>query len=260
MKTVNIQNGQYRANPVMECVTTMAYKDKKRLVKLISYMATFDGGIYVPYKRKPNSKVNCQFILNMRKENLDYVEWVADIISEITSVRIEDREDYNDDGYTRQPQVRLESARHPFFTNIRDRIYINNKKVIDPHMLKMVDAEALAIIFMCDGGTQLETRFKNPHMYISLNTKGFSYWDNVALGKSIYKNLGIQCNVNRHNKYYYLRIPKKAQDLFIKTVLPHMCESFLYKLENLSPAMGEDIVCALRERREAFGNNKPLVT
>lgn len=226
----------------------MIYKDKKQLVKLISYMSTFDGGLYV------RGKGNAKFIMNMKAEHLDYMTWVADTIGQVTGVKISERKDYNTDGYTRQPQLRVESSTHPFLSTIRDRIYINNNKVIDPHMLKLMDNEALAIIFMADGGSQLETRFKNPHAYINLHTKGYSYQDNLALGKAIFDSCGVHTNVHRHNKYYYLNIPKKSHVDFVQAVAPYMCESFLYKLEKLTPAMGEEIVRPLRERREVLGN------
>lgn len=202
-------------------------------------------------------KKNASFIMNMREENRDYLEWVQETLLNVTGCTIKQRPDYNNDGYNRQPQLRLESGSHPLLTRLHNRIYIDRRKVIDPHMLKLLDAEALAIIFMADGGSQLETRFKNPHAYISLHTKGFSYNDNLALGRAIYENCGVFTNVRRHNKYYFLALPKKTHNHFIHTILPFMKKSFLYKLEKLTPAMGEDIVCSLRERREALGNSKP---
>ena len=238
----------------------MTYTDKKQLIKLLSYMATFDGGIYKPFQRKEDSKVNYQFILNMRKENEDYVRWVGEVISTFTSVRITEKPDYNTDGHKRQPQLRLESTRHPIFTDLHSRIYIDKTKVIDPHMLKLMDAEALAIIFMADGGSYLDERFKNPHASIDLHTKGFSYHDNLALSKAIYEKTNIRTTVNRHNKYYYLRVKSKDVGLFVQTVLPFVCNSFLYKLERLTPAMGEEIVCSIRQRVEAGRNDQSLVT
>ena len=211
--------------------------DPKQLNKLVSYMATFDGGVYVPHKRKPDSKVNCQFIMQMRKENEDYMMWVKETLENITSVRLTDRPDYNTDGYDRKPQMRIESNRHPYFTKLRDRIYIDNHKVIDPHMLKQMDAEALAIIFMCDGGTSLDLRHKNPHAKISLHTKGFSHADNASLSKAIYDKLGIITNTNRHGKYYYLNVATKSHKSFYETVKPFVLESFDYKFERLAPAI-----------------------
>ena len=211
--------------------------DKKRLTKLVSYMATFDGGIYVPHKKKPDSKVNCQFVMNMRKDNEDYIMWVKETLENITSVNTYERKDYNDDGYTRQPQIRLESNRHPYFTKIRDRIYIDNRKVIDPHTLKLMDEEALAIMFMCDGGVSLDTRSKNPHASISLHTKGFSHPENMALSKAIYDKTGVITNVNRHGKYYYLNVATKSHKLFYETVKPHVLPSFDYKFERIAPVI-----------------------
>lgn len=211
--------------------------DPKRLSKLVSYMATFDGGVYYTSKKKPSNKSNCKFIMNMRKENEDYLMWVKETLENITSVILKDVPDYNTDGYNRKPQMRLESRQHPYFTKIRDRIYIDNHKVIDPHMLKQMDEEALAIIFMCDGGTHLEKRFKNPHAYITLNTKGFSYADNMALSKAIYDKTGIITNVNRHSKYWFLTVPKKSQKAFYEAVKPCICKSFDYKFERIAPAI-----------------------
>lgn len=211
--------------------------DPKQLTKLVSYMTTFDGGVYVPYKRKPDSKVNCQFILNMRKENEDYVTWVKTVMEQITSVNVYERVDYNTDGYDRKPQLRLETNRHPFFTKIRERVYIDNHKVIDPHMLKLMDEEALAIIFMCDGGTSLDLRHKTPHAKIDLHTKGFSYADNMALSKSIYDKVGITTKVHRHGKYYYLNVGTKSHKDFYEAVKPHVLPSFDYKFGRIAPVI-----------------------
>jgi len=211
--------------------------DPKQLSKLVNYMATFDGGVYAPHKRKPNSKVNCSFVMNMREENEDYVMWVKETLEHITGVNIYSRKDCNTDGCARKPQLRLESNRHPYFTKVRERIYIDNHKVIDPHTLKLMDAEALAIIFMCDGGTSLDTRSKNPHASIALHTKGFSHPENMALSKAIYDKTGVITNVNRHGKYYFLNVPVKSQQLFYETVKPHVLASFDYKFERIAPVI-----------------------
>lgn len=216
----------------------MIYTDKKQLIKLISYMSTFDGGLY-----KQSKNGHACYILNMRSENLDYINWVKETIEKVTSTILKDQPDYNKDGCNRQPLSRLSSKTHPFFSKLHSRIYIDKTKVLDPHMLKLMDAEALAIIFMADGGTHLDTRFKNPHGQISLHTKGFSYNDNMALSKAIYKATGIRTNVNRHRKYYFLRVKTKDLKLFVTTVLPYVKESFMYKLQRLAPLYeGGDII------------------
>lgn len=213
--------------------------DQKQLSKLVYFMATFDGGVY------PVGK-NASFIMNMRTENLDYLLWVKSTLENITSVSLVDRKDYNTDGYNRKPQKRLYSSVHPYFNKVRDRLYIDNKKVLDPHMLSMLDAEALAIIFMADGSTALDKRWTNPHGKIDLCTKGFSYFDNLALSKAIYDKCGICTTVRRHNNYWYLGIKTAHIISFIDMIHEYVLPSFYYKLERIAPAIkrmrGGDIV------------------
>jgi len=228
--------------------------DKKQISKLVYYMATFDGGVY------PQGK-NSSFIMNMRKENLDYLEWVRDTLSNITSVSMKEQPDYNTDGYNRKPLIRLWTKSHPYFSKIRERVYVGNHKVIDPHMLTLMDNEALAIIFMTDGGTHLDTRFKNPHCSISLHTKGFSYNDNMALSKAIYEKCGIRTKVNRHNSYYFLRVKTADVLKFVSSIFPYVTKSFYYKLERIAPALnhklGGDMICSLEQSKEVDRNSQP---
>ena len=234
----------------------MSNTDKKELVKLLSFMATFDGGLYVVNrKNRPMRKNNAMFIMNMAKANEDYVCWVANTLKNITGVQIVDRPDYNADGYKRKHQVRLYSQRHPFLTKLRNRIYTpDNKKVIDLHMLKLLDAEALAIIFMADGGSYLD---KGKYPSICLHTKGFSEADNLALSKAIYEKLKIRTTVNRHKNYFFLRVKNADVEFFVNTVAPYIAPSFRYKLERLAPVikLDDDIVCASWKHEEASRND-----
>lgn len=205
----------------MEGATTMS----KEVTKRLYYFSTFDGGLYVTGRCE-----NARFIMNMRKENLDYVEKVKQSLEEAgIGAIIRDRKDYNTDGYTRQPQVRIESKVHPKLTKIRDRIYIDNKKVIDPHMLTMLDAEALAIIFMADGGRNVDKRCNATPIY-NLHTKGFSYGDNFLLKKALKEKFDLEFNVHRHGKYWYLSLRTKDSAKFEEIVEPYILPSFLYKL------------------------------
>ncbi len=213
-------------------------------------MATFDGGIYI---NKHNRSKNAQYIMNMRSENKDYILWVKEVLETITSVKLYDRKDYNVDGCKRSPQIRLESNRHPFLTTLRNRIYVNGHKVIDPHMLKLMDAESLAIMFMADGGTRESS--------LDIYSCGFSYADNVSLSKAIYEKLNITTNIRKHGKYWKIAFPTKSIIPTIEAILPFVCDSFLYKIERLTPLLlkkeGGDIVCTLRKRREELLNGAP---
>lgn len=216
--------------------------NEKQLSKLLYYFSGFDGGIY-----KSGNKF--RFVLNMREENQDYISWVSSVINTFTSTS---QHTVIQRG-NRKPLVCLQSKVHPKFEVIHERLYtIENKKIIDPHQLSLLDAEALAIIFMADGGTSLD-RGKYPE--IKLHTKGYSYFDNLALSKAIYEKTGIRSSVQKHYQYYFLRIKTADIKLFITTVSPFILPSFSYKLERLTPVKDDDIVCATQGCVELDGNN-----
>lgn len=214
----------------------MSYSDKKRLVKLVSYFVLGDGGVY------PNGK-NSYFVMNMRERNADYVLWVKEVLENITGVRISERK-LVEDGYNREPQLRLETKTHPYFTKLRERIYIDSYKGLDPHTLKLLDAEALAILYMCDGSlkTYKAQRSVNWSNDITLNMKRLSYGDQLILKKTLKDNLDLEWNINRNGKYYYLRLRSKDLPKFMELVTPYMKDSFKYKLVCTAPEKGDDIV------------------
>lgn len=215
--------------------------NEKQLSKLLYYFSGFDGGVY------PSGK-ECRFVLNMRKDNMDYIQWVKTTIENFTSVNVHEVLQRGN----RTPLMCLTSKSHPKFSSIRNRLYnAENKKMIDPHQLTLLDAEALAIIFMTDGGTSLD---KGKYPEIKLHTKGYCYFDNLALSKAIYEKTGVRSTVNKHNQYFFLRIKTADLQLFKTTVSPYILPSFSYKLERLAPIMGGDIVCSAQECAEVIGN------
>jgi hypothetical protein len=217
--------------------------NEKQLSKLLYYFAGFDGGVYM-------SGTNARFVMNIRSENTDYISWVKETLESFTSATTHEVVQRGD----RKPLTCLTSKTHPKLTSIRERLYIDDKKILDPHQLSLLDAEALAIIFMADGGTYLDKRW-NGYAEIRLHTKGYSYFDNLALSKAIYEKTGIRTTVNRHGKYFFLRIKSKDIQLFIEVVSPYILPSFSYKLERLAPVMGDDIVCAVEESTEVSRND-----
>lgn len=228
----------------------MEIKDKKQLVKLISYIVMGDGGLYVTGKC-----TNARFIMNMKEDNKDYIYFCKEVFENITSVRVYNRKDYSTDGCVRQPQLRIETPVHPLLTEIKDRIYTDKYKGIDPHALKMLDWEALAILYMCDGSmyTELPNPKKgliNKSYSVTLNMKRLSYGDQLLLKKAFKDTLDLEWNVLRHGKYYYMRLRNKDLNKFMTSIAPHMQPSFQYKLvesfRTINPsAEGGDIVRAI---------------
>lgn len=207
----------------MRGATTMSKVDT---TKKLYYFSCFDGGLYIP-----RNGVNAKFIMNMAKDHLDYVEKVKEsLLEKNISSYYKDRPDYNTDGCTRKPQVRLESVTHPLLTKIRDRIYIDNHKVIDPHMLTLLDWEALSIIYMADGCRAIDKRSPQAKPNYTLNIKGYSYGCQFLLKKALKEKLNLEFNINKHYTYYYLRLRAKDISLFEGEIERYILPSFIYKL------------------------------
>lgn len=199
-------------------------KNKKELIKLCSYIIMGDGGVY------NYDNGNYQFIMNMIDKNEDYVKLCKNILENITTCKIYK---VNKKG-NRQPQLRLESKRHPIFTKLRRRIYTNNYKGIDPHALKLLDYEALSFLYMSDGSFSSyfrpESRMKNPSYKVYLNLKRLSYGDLYILKKALKDKLNLEWNINKHNQYYYLNLRLKDIHKFMNGIRPFITPSFSYKL------------------------------
>lgn len=226
--------------------------DKKQLTKLLTYFTLGDGGVYY-------SGNNCRFVMNMLEANRDYVEWVSSVLNEVTEAKIRVVKDEREG---RKPTLNITTKTHPTFTTLRDRIYTDNYKGLDPHSLKLLDFEALSILYMCDGS--LYTEKPNPKKglvsesyNVTLNMKRLSYGDQFILKKALKDNLGLEWNIIRHGKYFFLRLRGKDVQKFMLGVAPYIKPSFSYKLiRTVSPVLtGDDIVCASQECEEVSRND-----
>ena len=200
----------------------------KDISKRLYYFSTFDG-----YLDKRGENHNSRLSVVMKDTNADYIWEVALALEEASiGYKVWEPAINLHDGCNRQQQIRVQSSAHPKLTAIRNRVYIDGHKVIDPHMLTMMDAEALTIVFMADGSRKnvaLVDGSMNP-LY-RLHTNGFSYADNMSLADAIKEKLNIPFNVERQatNKWG-LTLPKKFNSIFETTVSPFILESFNYKL------------------------------
>jgi len=204
--------------------------DKKELVKLVSFMTMGDGGVY-------KIKKNCKFIMNMIQKNEDYVLLCKDILENITTVGL-----YSvNKGEGRQMQYRLETGCHPFFTAVRDRIYVEKYKSIDIHALKLLDYEALSFLYMSDGSFYSDFRPEigmiNPSYKVTLNMKRLSYGDLFILKKALREKLNLEWNINKNGKYFYLTLRTKDVQEFMDNIRPFVTPSFHYKLLDERPQL-----------------------
>lgn len=223
----------------MDCVTTMKITDKKQLMKLISFMVMGDGSVY-----RSRGAGNCIFSMSMVEKHRDFLEYCKSVIENVTSCKMIEESRVS----PRQNQIKIYTPVHPYFNTLRDRIYYDNYKSIDPHALELLDYESLAILYMCDGCLG---KFINKDSRVTytttINLCRLSYGDMLLLKKGIKDKLDLEFNIVKTNtKYLTLRLRMKDFDKFMNGIEPFIFESFRYKLyiRTIDPSLeeGGDIV------------------
>ena len=218
----------------MGCVETM---NKRRLIKLISMFSFVDGGLY---KRGPNH--NAYFAMNMLTEHEDYIDWVKETIEHVTSVNKAKVKNP-----CKNPQTNLRSKSHPLFTKLHSKLYIDGYKGIYPHLLKMIDWECLAIMYMCDGCFRVVDRnspnairrgSKSDEYSVTLNMKRLSYGDQFLLKKLFKEKFDLEFNINKQTykgkTYYHLRLRTKDIEKFMYGIRDYVLPSFNYKVASFA--------------------------
>ena len=216
----------------------MEIKDKKRLMKLMSFLTMSDGSVY-----RGRGAGNCLFSLSATEDHKDFIDYCAGVVGNITSskVMLVEREP------PRRNLLKLYTPVHPYFNKLRDRIYVGNYKSLDSHALKMLDFEALAILYMADGCLGKWERAPDKCSYTTtINMCRLSYGDQWLLKKAIKDKTGIEFNVVKTGgKYFTLRLRRPYLQQFMDGIRPFILGSFNYKLisEQVAPQpVGGEIV------------------
>ena len=138
----------------------------------------------------------------------------------------------------------LRTSSHPIFTRIRERQYIQSRRVIDPHMLTMLDWETTAFLYMDDGSLCVNNKGS---LITRLSTCAYSYFEQEALRKAFIEKLGIVWNINKNGNTYQLNLAKSSRDLFFKKIKPYIVPSYNYKLPEFlqkeTSRTDDDLVC-----------------
>jgi 23S rRNA U2552 (ribose-2'-O)-methylase RlmE/FtsJ len=216
----------------MGSVTTMKITDKKQLVKLVSFITMSDGSVH----RNRNCG-NCIFSFSQTEDHSDFVDYVRSILENITSTKTIKEQRVS----PRKNIIKLYTPVHPFFNDIRDRIYVDQYKSVDQHALKLLDFEALAILYMSDGCLGVTERPDGKKSFTTtIAMCRLSYGDQLLLKKAIKEKLDIEFNVVKTGgKYYCLRLRSKDAEKFFEGIRPYVLPSFDYKMkfERLTPIL-----------------------
>ena len=235
----------------MEGVTTMeSVNDKKILTKYISSFLLGDGGLSRLSRANPNpenkylKKINSKYYIKQRDDHEDYIVWQMNILQNITTATYVHTESYIDKrGYECRGQFSLSSRNHPFFTDMRNRLYPNNIKCLDPHYFSLFDWESLAIFYMDDGWIENNlTKRTGIYTRVAIASHSYSYIENKFFRDFVAEKFKVHFDVKQHksktgNIHYYLRCSKDNAKRFIDGVGRYILPSYKYKIDStrLSP-------------------------
>lgn len=213
----------------MDCVETM---DKKDLMKRLSFLVMSDGCLTMH-----KGCVNASFAMAVSAKNRDFIEYAARLLDEVgVGYNIVEYAGYKGNKY-----VRITSRVHPFLTTMYHRIYVDGRKLLDPHAFKLFDWEAFSILYMSDGSCSRDIREKGHN--VALNMCRLSYQEQEWLKKQIKEKLGVEWNVCKCGKYWRLCLLRSSQPRFFSEIKPYLLSSFLYKCPDGRPLPeGGDIV------------------
>ena len=169
-------------------------------------------------------QVNAFLQLTHRHSNKDYVYMKRDLLSQISSVSIAER----DRKYGKEWQLWTQC--HPTYTKIYKNTYLNRRKVIYTHSIKLMTPLCLAILYQDDG------RYSPEKSIISISKPTFSKTELEMLAKGIVDKFGIlfrvrrACTLSDGSIGHELGLRYSDKEKFFNLIEPYVVPSILYKV------------------------------
>lgn len=191
-----------------------------QLSKFISWSVCGDG--YVGYATHNR---NAHYSISRDPVHKDYLQVVAQKLEGLQDCKIVFNDITRKDNNKQVSEVRTTS--HPIFTRIRERQYIQNHRVVDPHQLTLLDWEAAAFLYMDDGSLCSNNKGS---LITRLSTCAYSFPEQEALKRAFNEKLGIIWNINRNGNTWQLNLAKQSRDKWFDNITPFIVDSYRYKL------------------------------
>lgn len=215
---------------------------RNELKSAVIGMVIGDGCLSRFTGRKKTKVGNAYFQMTHCEKQLEYMNWKADILDNISKCSIYP----NKDKRTGKMYYRLYSRSNPVYTKLYDRFYQYGKKSVDEYLVKMITPLALSLMFMDDGciGAANPKHYIKETFYLCLDN--FDYANLFLIKKSLKIKFDLDWNINKTSgKYYLLRLLNKHNEKFAEIIRPYvtMVPTMMYKLGSYAEPHNEvDIV------------------
>lgn len=202
------------------------------------YAFSFGDGCLEKIDGQKNSRLRIEHV----SRNIDFCEYKKSILEQLTSVSLTTYYRPEKD----QEFTRIITARHPVFTKLRERLYLNGVKTIDPHIEAFLDWEFLAIVYQDDGTLSFN---QNGYPQVYLCTENFTWAEQKMFRDWLAKKFNLHFEVVKKSggkvNQFRLRLKGPQIPYFFENIKPFIVPSMLYKIrafEQEAPEKDEDTV------------------
>ena len=156
----------------------------------------------------------------------------------------------------------INTDQHKDFDTARKWMYNKNKKRIDRALLRQLDAESLAYLFMDDGSAKhrqynvnkdkSRIYFEQPRTFAyRIATMSFSYEENVLLLQWLKEKFDIEARLEKaYNSFGIIMFNTESKDKFRDTIKQYITEDMLYKIQAPHTFAGMSSVIVVAEETE----------
>jgi hypothetical protein len=195
---------------------------KTNMMELSSFVkwSVFGDG-YVGYA---THNTEAHYSVTRSPEHEDYIQFVEGVLSQLPDCKIRISTYERKDNH--KTVLSLNTTSHPLFSRIRERQYIEGHRVIDPHMLTVLDWKHLALLYIDDGSLC----FNNKAVpIVRLSTCAYSYFEQIELARTLKDKFGLIFYVNKSGRFYQLNLARKSMDIFFDGISKFKLPSYAYK-------------------------------
>jgi hypothetical protein len=201
----------------------------KEVTEAIYWMILGDGHVEKP------ERGNCKLSVSHTVDHTDYLMWKAAIIDRFTgfSIKEQNTSESSLNHYGRKQMLRLRSSAHPWFTKIRNNLYLSGQKTMSKHAISILGPIGLAILYQDDGTLSTTNSRNQADRNVLIYTLNHSIFELEAFTKHVVDKFGIIFRINAtpgKGQGFRLRLRNKDIETFFALIEPYVVPSMLYKL------------------------------
>lgn len=171
--------------------------------------------------------------LSITSTDKSYLEWKSKILRYLTKTTTIETV-YGSSHPTWKTLYKTTSMQHPTYTTLRMRMYHNDGRTIDTHIMKSLTPLGILFWYLDDGS------YEEKKTTMAIYSNAYSYSDNMLMAKCLNDNFGLRFNVYQKfskregKRYSHLHLAAKDRLKFYEEIIEPFIgdipSSMMYKI------------------------------